>query len=430
MAKQVRVRRDTLTNLLLVVPADGEIAYNLTDDRIHMGDGVTAGGVPHPNFKDIQKKKFDYAVDSGAADAYVIALSYSPGSYSAPLTFKFKASNSNTGASTINVNGLGVKNILKYVNGTLGNLTANDIVSGGIYEITYDGTQFQLQTYSNAGLLTVKQGDLATAQGTFSSTVNATATSSSSGLNAGGRVLAPGGQYGFEIEVANMATESISIGSAIGWWKAMQGSVTANAYNNYLVPFMMEFTTNRTVYGRQRYVTSSPPFEDARFGGAAGGFFFALVNSAGEIVAHYFADVPPWAYNGPTNIRADHICPMTGKKYRKALIERSLEEILDGAKLEFELQEITQDLKNADMDLIPHPFGDIPEGHTVVLLDPTDERIARMIEYQNAGGSQDIIDQIQRGFIQVNNDKISRRGLIKNGFELHRLKFKYSGKGN
>ena len=58
MAKQVRIRRDTLTNLNAVIPADGELAYNLTDDRIHIGDGTTYGGIPHLNYRDEISNKF------------------------------------------------------------------------------------------------------------------------------------------------------------------------------------------------------------------------------------------------------------------------------------------------------------------------------------------------------------------------------------
>lgn len=418
MAKQVRVRRDTLSTLNGVVPADGEIAYNLTDDRLHMGNGTKSGGVPHANYIDVQKSKFSYAVDSGAANAYVVTLTYAPDSLAAPLEIIFKASNTNTGASTINVNGLGVKNIYKYTAGALGALAANDIIAGGIYRIVYDGTQWQLQTYTNAGLLTVKQGDLATSTGTIS--VSGTEGS----LTA---VTLPGGEYGFFPQTRN---GTLSGGGLVG------GVVMHNNTSSFLTRvsgIAYDQSVSNATYScqmQQRYVTSSPPFSDARYGGEAAGFFFAIVNPAGEIVSHYFADVPPWAYNGPTNIRADHVCTITGKKFRKAMKPRSFEEIMDGAKIDYEMQEITQAIKNADMDLIPNPFGDVPPGHTVVLLDPTDDRIARMIEYQNAGGSQEILDQIQRGYIQINNDKIDRKGLMKSGFELHRLKFKYSGKGN
>ena len=47
----------------------------------------------------------------------------------------------NTGASTINLNSLGVKAIKKDVGS---DLAAADILAGGIYTLIYDGTNFQL----------------------------------------------------------------------------------------------------------------------------------------------------------------------------------------------------------------------------------------------------------------------------------------------
>ena len=49
--------------------------------------------------------------------------------------------NGNTTSSTINVNGLGVKNILKVVTSTL---SVGDILSASLMELAYDGTSFQL----------------------------------------------------------------------------------------------------------------------------------------------------------------------------------------------------------------------------------------------------------------------------------------------
>jgi hypothetical protein len=61
--------------------------------------------------------------------------------YATGNKFSFIAVNTNTGAATINLNGLGAKNITK--SGTTA-LIAGDIVSGQVYPIEYDGTRFQL----------------------------------------------------------------------------------------------------------------------------------------------------------------------------------------------------------------------------------------------------------------------------------------------
>lgn len=84
-----------------------------------------------------------YAADTGVADAYLIAPSPSITAYTAGQKFYMKAINANTGASTINVNSLGLKNITK--DGATA-LTAGDILAAEIVTLVYDGTQFQLQT--------------------------------------------------------------------------------------------------------------------------------------------------------------------------------------------------------------------------------------------------------------------------------------------
>ncbi len=143
--------------------------------------------------------------------------------------------------------------------------------------------------------------------------------------------------------------------------------------------------------------------------GEVGGFIFALVNNSGEIVAHYAADVPPWGYNGPTDIRGK-ICPIRKKKYQRVLKPQTIEEILDGAPVEYIEQEVTQAIKNADMGLIPQPFGTVPAGHTVVLLDPMDVRLRNLVDRQNADNQFDITSVLSHERFIVDNTELNRKG--------------------
>lgn len=77
----------------------------------------------------------------GSANAQTITLSPAITAYAAGQTFRFIAGNTNTGATTLNVNGVGAKNI--YKNGAVA-LIGGELVSGGIISVVYDGTQFQL----------------------------------------------------------------------------------------------------------------------------------------------------------------------------------------------------------------------------------------------------------------------------------------------
>ena len=73
--------------------------------------------------------------------------------YAAGNQFSFVAANTNTGAVTINIDGVGVKSITK--NGTTA-LVAGDIVSGSIVVIEYDGTRFQMVNAANTSKLVAK----------------------------------------------------------------------------------------------------------------------------------------------------------------------------------------------------------------------------------------------------------------------------------
>lgn len=61
--------------------------------------------------------------------------------YTSRKSFYLLIGNTNTGASTINIDGAGAKNIYKF--GSTIALSAGDLVANSIVEIVYDGTQFQ-----------------------------------------------------------------------------------------------------------------------------------------------------------------------------------------------------------------------------------------------------------------------------------------------
>lgn len=108
-----------------------------------------------------------YAADSVGTDAYTITLVPAISAYTTGMIVNFKAGTANTGNATLNVNGLGAKNILKNFNQTL---ATNDIAIGQIVTVIYDGTQFQMQSQT-AQVTNVFLGAL-TDTGSISSTQN------------------------------------------------------------------------------------------------------------------------------------------------------------------------------------------------------------------------------------------------------------------
>lgn len=82
----------------------------------------------------------DFYTDSGVSDAYVltpVGLKKSPPAYTDGSRIRFYAGNSNTGASTVNVGGLGVVSIKTSLDT---DLPALSITAGGLYEAVYYAT--------------------------------------------------------------------------------------------------------------------------------------------------------------------------------------------------------------------------------------------------------------------------------------------------
>ena len=79
-------------------------------------------------------------IDTGSGNNFILTMSPPVLAYNQTPIF-FKASHTNTGAATLNINGLGAKAIVS-PNGAA--MLPYDIRAGGIYCVVYDGTSFQL----------------------------------------------------------------------------------------------------------------------------------------------------------------------------------------------------------------------------------------------------------------------------------------------
>lgn len=77
-----------------------------------------------------------------AANAKIIALNPAPTSLVEGFALSFKNVTQNTGAVTLNVNGLGAKSVLK-ANGTA--LASGNLKANSIYTVRFNGTSFILQ---------------------------------------------------------------------------------------------------------------------------------------------------------------------------------------------------------------------------------------------------------------------------------------------
>lgn len=196
----------------------------------------------------------------------------------------------------------------------------------------------------------------------------------------------PGGEYGFYPQ-SRASNASYPFDATI----ANGSTGTAHSTRIYLS------VTTGTAYAQQRYINSSPPYNLGD--GDVPLFVFALVNSAGVIESTYAADVPPWAYNGPTRVTADRV-GQDGRKFqnRRFIDPRSGDLIRDEI-------EITHEIKNADMPLIPHPFisNDLA-GKTVLLLDPVET--LDLLDLHEMGES--VADMLYGRHLVVDSERISR----------------------
>lgn len=94
-----------------------------------------------------------YAVDSGTANACAITLPHIEVTSYAQLLGQeiiFRAAAANTGATTLNVNGLGAQPITKQGSTAL---SASDIQTGGLVSVAWDGSRFQMTSFVAAPAL-------------------------------------------------------------------------------------------------------------------------------------------------------------------------------------------------------------------------------------------------------------------------------------
>lgn len=96
---------------------------------------------------DVQSNPHVSSVDTGTANNYVLTLSPAISSYGAHQRFSFVAANGCTGASVVNVNGVG--NVAIKKNGGADDLESGDIVTGAVVVIEHDGSVFQLISASS-----------------------------------------------------------------------------------------------------------------------------------------------------------------------------------------------------------------------------------------------------------------------------------------
>lgn len=143
-ATQVQIRRGTQSQCEGMVPVEGEVICDLTNDTLRVGDGIKAGGHLMPNVARMQSGQYMFATAGGTGNAITVALAPAVAALVTGMEFRFLAVANNTGAVTVSLNGLAAVGLRKIRDGSPVQLDADDISSGVIYNVVYDGTYFVL----------------------------------------------------------------------------------------------------------------------------------------------------------------------------------------------------------------------------------------------------------------------------------------------
>lgn len=124
--------------------ADDYFCLHVNSDVIvDIQDEVTRLETDKLNISDYQNWTKVYGATSTGNDSYAVTLSPAPSSYQTWMCFRFLADVANTWAATLNVNSLGAKTIKKMHDQ---DLATWDIEAGQIVVVTYDGTNFQMDS--------------------------------------------------------------------------------------------------------------------------------------------------------------------------------------------------------------------------------------------------------------------------------------------
>jgi hypothetical protein len=169
-----------MTNAYYTSPTDAAALTKVRASDLNNVDAATDAAFDKlPTETNLKQGKVTYAVDTGTANTYLVSLPHAPASYADGLQVIFKPTNTNTGASSINVNGLGVKSI-KTLSGT--DPVAGDITANGPTILIYNATTGYFYMASNSAASASAAATSATNAATSAS--NAATSASSAATSA------------------------------------------------------------------------------------------------------------------------------------------------------------------------------------------------------------------------------------------------------
>jgi hypothetical protein len=414
--------------------------------------------------------------DSGAADAYDLSPVNLRQSFEAlidGMVVEFVPDNTNTGPSTVDL--IAVKDIRDFSGAAL---TGGEIVAGVPFRMRFisasDHWRFDLprSTTALAGILKTASQAIANgganATDAITSAVLKNLTMTIPGLTAGAassvsaasigqgalkttteelfislpgaggpfstNVVSVGGSYslGHEIKTTGLAT-SVTGEARPGILATSSASYTNNWY------FTITTNNSGAMYMRNRYVQASPPYDLGD--GDIPLFLFAEIDTQGRVIKMSIAEDPVWANNGPTCCRASKY-DANGVGYRArrdmSMIPFTLDEAVASgdvqmlrdycaamAEAKTIYEEITQEIKHADMNLIPTPWGSVSSGvpnTTRILVDPVSDILQELKVMRKEHDLFDTPKLFSDGMLIIDSDQLSRNA--PHGLPVHKIKWK------
>lgn len=230
-----------------------------------------------------------------------------------------------------------------------------------------------------------------------------TTTDSTSTATTGVMTSLAGGEYAFALQVNSNASSQYHIATVISPNTAANTytGITLTPGGTYTTRIFIGVAGGNTINARHRYIQASPPYNNGPL------FIYVIIDKSGNIETVSIAPDPPWANNGPTNIRPDYY--RDGKKYKrvKKAKKNNGKLILPPEYDEYE-QEITMNYKDSDIDIIPHPFqGNDLTNKTIAIIEPGSDFCCQLAELHE---SEENVNQLfHDGYIVLDNKSLGMK---------------------
>jgi hypothetical protein len=243
---------DISSALTTSISSDGQTtpSANLPmGNYLHTGVGNATVRTSYAAAGQVQDGSFMYLTSITGTDTIVATAALGMTAYATGQTFRFISAGANTTTSvTININGIGAKNLTK--TGSVA-LAVGDIVSGAIVQIVYDGTQFQVTgvTTSLIGLNNTWTGTNTWTQDSFFTSTGALQ------VPVGTTAQQPTGANG---KIRYNSTTGKYEGYSSAAWSSLGGGATGGGSDTVFIQNSKVITTSYSIPSTQNAMSTGP----------------------------------------------------------------------------------------------------------------------------------------------------------------------------